>query len=159
MCIGSFFHMKSEFADRETIGTQLAETKKAHLEGEPIEAGDLVNEFGKSYMRDLLEAAEDPVMPKRFYIMVVWEKMGVEKSRAFSFVFLKRTTIPAMEPETDVYFVDKHNGLIELLWSLPAYIKMQDVIEYPEDYDNQTVFSVKKYKELEAKSKKHRLLL
>mgnify|MGYP001590785687 CR=1 FL=1 len=35
-----------------------------------------------------------------------------------------------MEPATDVYFIDKGTGHIELLWSLPEYRHMNDVLAH-----------------------------
>jgi len=151
--------VKSQFAERETLGTLLAETKEAHVVGDKIEDGDLIKSMGGSYMRELIDAAESPEMPEQFYVMAIWEKTPIEKGRTISFVFVKRTTIPPMEPATEVYYIDKGVGHIELLWSLPEYRRMNDVLSHPNDYDSQTVFSVKKYKELEAKSKKHPLLI
>ena len=93
-------------------------------------------------------------MPNEFYIMAVWEKMPVEKDRTISFIFATRVTTPAMEPETDVYYVNKEQGRMEMLWSLPSYKNMEHVVDNPELYDKQTVDSVMTYKRLEKESKK-----
>lgn len=146
--------MKSEYGDRETLGKQLSDTRVAHISGDPIETPDLVAEMGKSYMRELMEATQSPGLPERFYIMCVWEKMPVEKERTLSFVFISRITIPAMEPETDVYFVDTVAGRLEMLWSLPSYKNMSFILKNPEGVDKQTLDSVTTYKRLEKAAKK-----
>jgi len=102
----------------------------------------------------LMEAAENPEMPDIFYIMAVWEKMPVEKDRTISFIFATRVTVPAMEPETDVYYVNKLQGRVEMLWSLPSYKNMSRILKNPEGIDVQTLDSIRTYKRLEKESKK-----
>ncbi|MFQ5685086.1 MAG: hypothetical protein ACE5GV_00350 [Candidatus Scalindua sp.] len=146
--------MKSEFGNRETLGKQLAKTKVAHVSNDPIETPDLIGEMGKSYMRELMEAVENKDMPDEFYIMAIWEKMPVEKDRTISFIFASRVTVPPMEPDTDVYYVNKLQGRVELLWSLPSYANMKQVLKTPSSFDQQTVYSLKTYKRLEKEAKK-----
>lgn len=146
--------MQSVFANRETLGTQLEKTKVDHIASSLIELPNLVEEMGKTYMRELQAAAENKEAPEQFYIMVVWEKMPVAKDRAISFVFVLRRTLPAMEPETDVYYVDKPKGRLELLWSLPSLKMMPYIVKNPNNFDKQTVDSVLTYKRLEKEAKK-----
>jgi len=112
--------MKSEFGDRETIGSMLANTHEEHIKNAPIEAHDLSREMGKSYMKGLFDNMEqNSGRIDRYYISVKSRKTKIYRERAIEHFYFSHEVLPPMEENQDVWFVDYESQKLELLWSLP----------------------------------------
>jgi len=112
--------MKSEFGDRETIGTQLVKKREEHLKQPIVEIGDLGHELGKGYMKGLQECIDNHVNSiDKYYIEVKIEEEPFFRKQAYKFIFIARRTCPAFQPNRDVYWVNNIKGKSGLLWSLP----------------------------------------
>lgn len=143
--------MKSDFGDRKTLGTMLAETEEEHLKSSPVEAGDLAHEGGKSYMRELIDTIENHRHVKQLYIQVIPKKELYAAHRVIYFRFFARLSKPLMEDDMDVWFVDNQKDILRLEWSLPHWSEM-DAFLANEDYYNKNLIQwIKIYKAAQKK--------
>jgi len=154
--------MKSEYGDRETLGTQLLKTHEEHLNSDPVDIYDLGNEMGKTYMKEILSVVEkhEKIIDK-YYIQVIKTQEIYNKTlgcdRVQSFVFAARRSLPLMEPNVDVWFVDNNAGTMQVLWALPPYESMDSILAFPEKYHVDVINWISIYKDLEREHKSHYL--
>jgi len=147
--------MKSEFGDRETLGTQLLETHEEHLRSSPIEANELSHEGGKSYIKQLVDTIEEHLFVERdYFIEVHLDKPREYKDRAFRFRFFVRRTEPDMQPNVDCWGVNNDKCSLALLWSLPDWRDMPKFLDTPHEHDKQLIGWIKQYEKIQASRRK-----
>ncbi|MHA1401143.1 MAG: hypothetical protein ACTSQE_12410 [Candidatus Heimdallarchaeaceae archaeon] len=128
--------MKSEFGDRETLGTQILKTKEEHESSSPIEAGELAHEGGKSYMRELIDTVENHRhITYPYYIQVISSRDVFFGDRVFHFRFFARQSEPLIEDDMDLWYVDNKTDQLKLMWSLPHWSEF-DMILADEKYSD-----------------------
>jgi len=113
--------MKSEFSDRETIGSQVLKTESQHQNMKPICAGELSEAIGKDVMKRILDVVEafQGTYP-RLYIETVLQRDPIFRNRRFNLQRKVSIILPLMQPNQDVWFVDYENEKFEHLWGLPS---------------------------------------
>ena len=126
--------MKSEYGDRDTLGTQILKTQKEHERSSPVEAMELSHEGGKSYMRELIDVVEKHrTKIDEYYIQVFCTRERMFGGRiAILFRFVARQTAPAMHIEQDLWYVNNKIDKLELLWSLPQEDMLDVMLNDPE---------------------------
>ena len=144
--------MKSEFGNRETLGSQIQKTQDKHLKSDAIEAGDLANAMQKSYGTRLVDTIEEHrQLAKPYYIFVVWTKPPEYMRRAIYLNFVVRNTRPAMEDDTDCWYVNNAKEELRLEWSLPHWSDFDGILAYEDKYDKDLVKWIKIYKKAQKK--------
>ena len=142
--------MKSEFGDRETLGTQMLKTQEEHYNSTPIEAGDLSHEGGKSYMRALIDVVENHrSLQLPYYIQVISSRDVLYGNRAFHFRFFARLSEPLMEDDMDLYYVDNRKDELKLLWSLPHWSEFDMILADDTNKEKKLVHWIKRYKSMQ----------
>lgn len=146
--------MKSKFGNRKTVGSMLIDTHKEHMKSSPIEAGDLVNEYGKKYMSDLYDYIEEGSKHSdKFYINILSRKTELYQGRAIEVFPRIELTLPLMEPNQDVWYIDCVNQKIEFLWTLPDENEFDLVLANPSKDSEDLIKWINIYKDLKKKSK------
>jgi len=139
--------MKSEYGDRDTLGTQILKTQEEHERGDSVLAMDLAHEGGKSYMRELIDTIENHrTSLDEYYIQVFCTRERLIADRpVILFRFFARKSPPPMHCEQDLWYVNNKLDKLELLWSLPQEDMMDAVLNDP-DTDDQLAKWIKIYK-------------
>lgn len=151
--------MKSEYGDRETIGSQLLKTHDEHMKSDPIEAGDFVNEFGKQYMSDLFDYLEyGSKHYDKFYINILSRKTKLYQQRAIEVFPRIEPDLPLMEPNQDVWAVNCAKQSYDLLWSLPDESEFDLVLANPCKDNEKLIHWINIYKDLKRMSKKKKII-
>jgi len=146
--------MKSEFGDRDTLGTMLYNTHKEHGGSSPVQAGDLTNEISKSYNKALNETIEKHRdWADEYYIQVIPKKEMYAPTRTIYFRFFARKTEPLLEDDMDVWYINNKTGKSQLHWSLPHWSEMDMFLINKHKYDPKFIHWIEKYKEQEEARK------
>ncbi len=141
--------MKSEYENRDTLGTQLLKTQKDHQKSSPIEAYELAHEGGKSYMRELIDCIEKHrTLINEYYIQVLCKKEIYAPERITKFIFIARRSKPLMEDDMDLWYVNNKKNELKLLWSLPHWSDFDLFLNNQNDYDPNLIKWIKIYKSL-----------
>jgi len=144
--------MKSQYGDRETLGTQLLKTYEEHMKSSPIEAGELAHEGGKSYMKMLIETVEDHRNIRGiYYIQVIPKKELYAGNRAIYFRFFARRSEPLMEDDMDVWYVNNKTCELRLEWSLPHWSEFDIFLRNPDEHDKNLIKWILKYKKMQER--------
>lgn len=144
--------MKSEFADRETLGSQMTKTQRAHENSISIEANDLSHEMGNSYMRELRETIEKHQFLKSpYYIQVISSRDVIWGRRALVFRFFARLSKPLMEDDMDLWYIDNKKNIIKLMWSLPHWSEFDMILRDESHEDKKVVDWIHLYKSMQKK--------
>jgi hypothetical protein len=147
--------MKSEYGDRDTIGSQLLATEKEHQKTSPISAGELSEEMGKGIMARILDVVEQfQGTVDKLYIETIIQRDPIFKNRKFTLIPKVSRTLPLMQPNQDVWFVDYVNEKFEHLWGLPSRSEFELVLcnESPDNAKN--IEWINAYLKLERKAKR-----
>lgn len=148
--------MKSEFGDRKTVGSMLVDTHDKHMKSAPIEAGALVDEFGKKYMSDLYDYVEyGSKHYDKFYINILSRKTKQYLRRAIEVFPRIEPSLPLMEPNQDVWAVDCVKQSVKFLWTLPDEEEFDLVLANPNKDNEDLVKWINIYKGFQKKAKKH----
>ena len=121
--------MKSQYGDRETIGTQLVNTQEEHEKLSPISAGELSYEMGKGIMARIVDVVEQfKDTTDRLYIETSIQRDPIFKHRKFTLIPKVSRTLPLMQPNQDIWVVDYVNQKFEHLWELPSRSEFELVL-------------------------------
>jgi len=113
--------MKSEFENRDTIGTQILNTQKEHEKMTPVSAGELSYEMGKGIMKRIYDVVEQfSGYVDKLYIETVIQRDKIFPNRKFTLIPKVSRTVPLMQPNQDVWFVDYVKQKVEHVWGLPS---------------------------------------
>jgi len=134
---------------KKTLGQQLLDTDKEHRASAPVEAGDLANEYGKDYMKELHSVIENHSNTKqKYYIQVLSKHLVGAPNRGQRLLFVARFTKPQMCDTEDVWSYDNRTSVLKLEWSLPHRYEMKNFMANPELYDAKMVSDIKNYLKL-----------
>lgn len=146
--------MKSEFGDRKTVGTMIAETQEEHEKSDSIEVGDLVREFGKQYMSNLFDYIEfGSKHYDKFFINILSRKGKLYNYRAIEVFPYIEPELPLMEPNQDVWEIDCRKQEFNFLWTLPDEAEFDIILAHPEKESEQLIEWINIYKDFKRKSK------
>ena len=138
--------MKSQFADRDTIGQMILDTHEKHINSDPIEVGEFINEFGKQYMKDLIDYVEKGTNYfDKFYINILSRKTKLFMRRAIEMFPYIMPKLPLMQPNQDVWYVDSEKQKLELLWTLPDESEFEMVLQDPTENNENGKFWIREY--------------
>ena len=147
--------MKSEYGDRKTLGTQILETQEEHDKSSPVEIGDLSHELGKGYMKGLIDCIElHRHAIVKFYIRVKTQRNPLFPDRALNITYEAVESLPLMEHNIDVWYVNNALDKLELLWSLPHIDEFSIYLTYKHRYSTKLIEWIETYQGFVDKSKK-----
>jgi len=146
--------MKSIYADRETIGTQILNTQEEHEKMTPISAGELSYEMGKGIMARILDIVEQfQGTVDRLYIETSIQRDPLFKHRKFTLIPKVSRTLPLMQPNQDVWFVDYAKEKFEHLWGLPSRSEFKLVLSNASPDNDKNIEWIHAYLKLEKEAK------
>jgi len=152
---------KSQYADRETLGTQLLATHEAHAKSSPVEANELSHEMGKTYMKELYSCMENHShLSGDYYILVLCTKPpsfhGGDRALICVFGAIQghANWQPDMRPNIDCYLVNNEKEKLSLHWSLPDHTEMPMFLESPYEHDPKLLEWIKTYEKIQARRRK-----
>lgn len=147
--------MKSEYGDRETLGTQILKTQEEHDRSSPVEIGDLSHELGKGYMSGLIDCIElHRNSIAEFYIEVKIQKNPLFPDRAINVTYKAVEHLPLMEHNMDVWYVNNALDKLELLWSLPHISEFPLYLTHKHKYSKKLIEWIEIYQGFRNKAKK-----
>lgn len=131
------------------LSEELNKTKEEHskLAYNPIAAGDLANEAGKSYMNGLFKAIDDHEKYKR---NILWIAVKIEKERwdkrviKISYGVMDKP-LKFMRESMDLWEYDYRNSKLKLCWSLPHRVEMKNFLRAPEKYSKDLIRWINEY--------------
>lgn len=148
--------MKSEYGDRDTLGTQILKTQEEHDKSGSVEIGDLSHELGKGYMNGLIDCIEihrKPEFPK-YYIIVKIQRNPLFPDRALNVTYEAVKELPLMEHNRDVWYVNNAMDKLELLWSLPHINEFPIYLANKHRYSKKLIEWIEIYQGFREKEKK-----
>lgn len=127
----------------ESLSKKLEETREEHLKllENPIAAGDLANEAGKSYMKGLFSAIDnhEKYKKKKLWVAVKIEKERWDK-RVIKIAYgVMDKPLTYMRESMDLWEYDYLHGKLKLLWSLPHRVEMKNFLLSPEKYSKDLI--------------------
>ncbi len=128
--------VKSNYADRETVGTIALKAAKS---GERVEVGDMARELMPQLVDDLNKAIEsNPFQDRPFYI-IIHEKKDLLLKNMFLRRVLKQEFRPYPEPNTIVFWTDPKTQETLFCWSLPHTSEMLNILHNASKYDKEFI--------------------
>lgn len=147
--------MKSEYGDRETLGTQILKTQEEHNSLHPVQAGELSEEMGRGVMARILDCVEEHSGKiDKFYIEASLQRDPIFVHRKFNLKITATPDLPLMQPNQDIWFVDYINQKLEHLWGLPSRSEFEMVLNNPSKDNEKNIGWINDYLALEKKAKK-----
>lgn len=127
----------------------LQETRGEHakLAENPIEAGDLTNECGKSYMNGLWKAIVDHRvmrLPIIWFIVIVKKDMKDDRIIRIT-IKAHRKPLKYLHEGVDLWEYDYLQDKLDLVWSLPHRTEMNNFIRNPDKYDKRLIGWIKDF--------------
>ena len=131
--------MKSQYGERETIGSQIVSTHEKHLKSDPIECGEITEAYGKNYMRNLFDYIEEGSRKfDHFYVIIMSRKTAQFNYRGIEVFPFISPSLPPMQANQDVWYVDCVRQHYELLWCLPDEKEFDVILSNP-NKDNESL--------------------
>lgn len=147
--------MKSIYEDRDTIGSQLLATEEEHQKMSPISAGELSEEMGKGIMARILDVVTQfQGKVDKLYIETIIQRDPIFKNRKFTLIPKVSRTLPLMQPNQDIWFVDYIKEKFEHLWGLPSRSEFDLVLCNDSPDNEKNIEWINTYLKLEKKAKR-----
>jgi len=126
--------MKSQYGDRETVGTIY---RNAQLENTEVSVtnGDLTNEIMKGLIEDINDTIESKPFGDIVWFLTVHEKKDLQMKRALLRRMICTKYRPYPEDDTTVFKVDSKQEIVEFCWCLTHTSEMDQVILNPDLYE------------------------
>lgn len=135
--------MKSQYADRDTVGSIYQQAQKNSTQGLLLQ--DVGSELAQSLVDDLNESiASNPFEGKDFYINVV-EERDLQMKNAIKrrlFVSLYR---PYPEDNTLVFHVEPNTNRVSFCWDIPHHSELPNILINEHLYDKEYVQRIKQW--------------
>lgn len=136
--------MKSEYGDRDTVGTIYLEAQKNSISG--LTVRDIGEEMVTSLIEDLNTAiASDPFDGKMFYVNVV-EHFDLQMKKALKRRIFKSLFRPYPEDNTLVFKVEPATNMVWYCWDLPHHSESWNILSNEHWYPPEYVEMIKDYK-------------
>jgi len=113
----------------------------------PIEAGELANEAGKSYMKGLWKAIQDHEKfrkPTLWFIVKIEKEMGSDRIINITIGVIDKPLI-YLRDSTDLWKYSYITEKLYLEWSLPHKIEMKNFLRAQEKYDSNLIKWIREY--------------
>ncbi len=135
--------MKSQYGDRETVGTTYVKSQNKSAEG--LEVGD----FGPDMVGGLVEDLNDtfqsnPFEGRSFYVNVV-EERDLQMKNALKRVPHKTLYRPYPEDNTLVFHVDLKSNRVFYCWDLPHHSEYFNILRGETLYDPEYVKNIRDF--------------
>ena len=125
--------MKSEYGDRDTVGTTYLEAQNNSCDGLVVQ--DIGTEMSYSLVEDLNEAIQsNPFEGRPFYINVV-EERDLQMKNAFKRRIFTSVYRPYPEDNTLVFYVHPKENKVCYCWDVPHHSEMFNILSNWMEYD------------------------
>ena len=121
--------------------------EKVVVNSDWVEAGELANEIGKVYMKDLDSAIEDgkEFRMDKLYFIVQTEKNPTDLTKIEIRIGITDKLFNKMFESTDFWEYDYRTNKRELLWSVPHRIDMKNFLRAEHKYSKDIIKWIKEY--------------
>lgn len=128
--------MKSEYQDRDTVGTIYLEAQKNSVEGLTI--GDINDEMVHGLVDDLNDSIQsNPFEGRPFYINVV-ESRDLQMKNVINRDRYRTIYRPYPEDNTFVFYIEPESNKVCYCWDIPHHSEMWNILSnsslYPAEY-------------------------
>jgi len=135
--------MKSEYGDRDTVGTTYIKAQNNSVAGLLI--GDVNSEMISGLIDDVNDAIQsNPFEGRPFYVNVVEERdlqmKNAIKRRIFTTVYR-----PYPEDNTLVFYVEPRSNKVCCCWDLPHHSEMWNILANSYLYDSEYIRRIKEW--------------
>ena len=135
--------MKSQYGDRDTVGTIYTDAQKYNAAGLVI--GDIGSELLDSLIDDLNDCIKsDPFEGRPFFITVVEERdlqmKNAIKRRLFTSIYR-----PHPEDNTLVFYVEPKSNKVCYCWDLPHHSEMWNILANWMQYDGNYIQMIREW--------------
>lgn len=135
--------MKSQYGDRDTVGTQYLKAQQNHTEG--LLVGDVGDSMLGGLVDDINETiASDPFEGRPFYINVV-EERDLQMKNTFKRRLFKSHYRPYPEDNTLVFYAVPKNPSIHYCWDLPHHSELPNILINSFLYDHEYIQMIKQW--------------
>lgn len=136
--------MKSQYADRDTVGTIYLKAQKTGFKG--LLTGDVNSEMVPDFVKDMNRAIySNPFEGKPFYINIT-EKRDAQMQNAFRRKIIKTLYRPFPEFSTYALYTKPREERTFYCWDLPHHTEMINVLSEPHKYDRKYVLDIMNWK-------------
>ena len=133
--------MKSQYDDRDTVGTTYLKAQKNSTDGLVLK--DIGTEMTSSLVKDLNEAiTSNPFEGRPFYINIV-EERDLQMKNALKRRLFKSLYRPYPEDNTLVFFVDPRKNIVNFCWDLPHHSELYNILYNAALYDHKYIRMIK----------------
>jgi hypothetical protein len=133
---------KSQFADRDTIGTM--SLKALECKETPC-VGDLGHELLKGLVEDLNFAFKKNPFDNKPYYVTVHEKKDLQMKNVIRRRVITTKYRPYPEPGCQVWWIDPVAQEVRFCWEIPHWSAFPAIKDNPEDFHPDTIEAVKAY--------------
>lgn len=135
--------MKSNYGNRDTVGTTYLKAQDKHKNDAPIITGDLSNELMKSFVEDLNACIESKPNGDNPYYITVHEKKDHLMRNAILRRIIPSGKRPYPEDDTVVFYTDPVKGETLFCWCLPHYVEMENIVRNANLFDKDYVNNIR----------------
>jgi hypothetical protein len=140
---------KSEYGDRDTVGSIYLKAQEDHKNDAPIINGDLTNELMKSFVDDLNACIlSKPNGDNPFYI-TIHEKKDLLMPNAILRRVIPSGKRPFPEDDTVVFYTDPIKNETLFCWCLPHYVEMDNIVRNENLFDQDYVDNIRAWLKLD----------
>lgn len=137
--------MKSQYADRETVGSIYIEAQKDTTKGLLLQ--DFNNPMVVDFVEDLnVTITSNPYDGRPFYINVV-EERDLQMKNAFKRRMFTTLYRPYPEDNTLVYYTEPKNEKTYFCWDIPHHSEFYNVLSNFTLYDNEYIARIREWTE------------
>jgi len=131
------------------LSAKLQETQEDYVKQlyNPIEAGELANEAGKSYIKQLNKSIENNVklgLDKIFIIVITKKDPKVNRMIKITFGICDKP-LKFKRENADLWEYNYKTSKLKLHWSLPHRTEMKNFLRSPEKYDKEIIKWIREY--------------
>lgn len=112
-----------------------------------ITAGDLANEVGKIYMKDLWEAIERNAKlgNKKLFFLTMIRKNPTKLTEINVYIFPFVQYSEKLRESSDLWQYDYEKEKLQLIWSIPHRTEMKNFLRSPEKYNKDLIKWIRQY--------------
>ena len=122
-------------------------TRKMQVPYDYVEAGDLSNEIGKFYMKDLESSVQRHAylnLPNLYFIIKI-KKDPTNTKKIVITIGITNKCLNFLQESTDLWEYDYKLEKLRLIWSVPHRTEMKNFLKSPEKYNKKLIKWIKAF--------------
>ncbi len=135
--------MKSEYGDRDTVGSIYLEAQKSTMKGYTLQ--DFSSQMSQGLIDDInKELQSNPFEGRPFYLNVV-EERDLQMKNALKRRMIKSLYAPYPEDSSLVLYMTPKDQSVKYCWDLPHHSEFYNVITHSYQYDQEYIRNIKNW--------------